>query len=148
MDSAEAPIRALYHELLACWNKRDAEVFAGLFDGDGVVGGFEGCLLKWAVVIKSTVAKIFEHHQTPAYVGKVRRVRFLVSDVAILTGVAGMVPPHQTDINPALNAIQTLVAIKRGGEWLISLFQNTPAQFHGRPEVSQALTEELRQLLP
>ncbi|TMB75962.1 MAG: DUF4440 domain-containing protein, partial [Chloroflexi bacterium] len=27
------------------------------------------------------------------------------------------------------------------------LFQNTPAQFHGRPELVQQLTEELRQLL-
>lgn len=28
-----------------------------------------------------------------------------------------------------------------------ALFQNTPAQFHGRPELVEALTEELRQLL-
>jgi len=28
----------------------------------------------------------------------------------------------------------------------IALFQNTPAQFHGRPELAQQLTEELRQL--
>ncbi len=27
------------------------------------------------------------------------------------------------------------------------MFQNTPAQFHGRPELVQQLTEELRQLL-
>ena len=31
--------------------------------------------------------------------------------------------------------------------WRIALYQNTPAQFHGRPELSRALTEELRQLL-
>ncbi|MGH2514102.1 MAG: SgcJ/EcaC family oxidoreductase, partial [Ktedonobacterales bacterium] len=36
---------------------------------------------------------------------------------------------------------------RRGGGWYVALFQNTPAQFHGRPEVSAALTAELRQLL-
>jgi hypothetical protein len=39
------------------------------------------------------------------------------------------------------------VAAKRAGHWRIALFQNTPAQFHGRPELAKALTEELRQLL-
>jgi hypothetical protein len=61
--------------------------------------------------------------------------------------VVGMVPPAQSDLNPAVNAIQTLVAAKRDGKWRIALFQNTPAQFHGRPELVQQLTEELRQIL-
>jgi hypothetical protein len=43
--------------------------------------------------------------------------------------------------------IQTLIAVKRDGQWRIVLFQNTPAQLHGRPELVQAMTEELRQLL-
>ena len=43
--------------------------------------------------------------------------------------------------------IQTLMAAKQDGQWRIALFQNTLAQFHGRPELVQELTEELRQLL-
>jgi hypothetical protein len=58
-----------------------------------------------------------------------------------------MMSPGQSDLNPAVNTIQTLVAVKRAGKWRIAIFQNTPAQFHGRPELAQALTEELRQLL-
>jgi hypothetical protein len=58
-----------------------------------------------------------------------------------------MVPPGQSDINPAVNAIQTIVAVNRAGEWRIALLQNTPAQFHGRPEMVEALTQELRALL-
>jgi hypothetical protein len=58
-----------------------------------------------------------------------------------------MLPPGKSDINPAVNTIQSLVAVKQAGQWRIALYQNTPAQFHGRPELSQALTEELRQLL-
>ena len=58
--------------------------------------------------------------------------------------VAGMVPPGQTRVNPAVNAVQSLVAREEGGRWLIHLFQNTPAAFHGRPDAAAALTAELQ----
>jgi hypothetical protein len=58
-----------------------------------------------------------------------------------------MAPPGQADLDPGLNAVQTVVAARRDGEWRVALFQNTPAQFHGRPDLSDALTTELRQVL-
>ncbi len=52
------------------------------------------------------------------------------------------------DIRPELNAVQTLVAVKHGNDrWKIAIYQNTPAAFHGRPELGEQLTEELRQVL-
>jgi len=48
---------------------------------------------------------------------------------------------------PAVNAIQTLVAVCNDGEWRVALFQNTPAAFHGRPELAEALSAELREEL-
>jgi hypothetical protein len=67
--------------------------------------------------------------------------------VALLRGVVGMIPPGQADLHPDLNAIQTLIATYRAGRWEIDLFQNTPAAYHGRPELQAALTDELRILL-
>lgn len=61
--------------------------------------------------------------------------------------VTGRAPHGQTDLNPVVNAVQSLIAAKNVGCWCIALFQNTPAQFHGRPELAQILTEELCQLL-
>jgi hypothetical protein len=58
-----------------------------------------------------------------------------------------MVPPGQSDINPEVNAVQTLVSVRQQNKWSIALFQNTPAAFHGRPELNERLTEELRQAL-
>jgi uncharacterized protein (TIGR02246 family) len=84
---------------------------------------------------------------TATYVSKIRGVRFLAPEVAVLRAVVGMIPPGKKDLNPDANAIQTLVATKQEGQWRIAVFQNTPAQFHGRPELVEALTEELRQLL-
>jgi uncharacterized protein (TIGR02246 family) len=74
-------------------------------------------------------------------------VRLLSPDVAVLRAIVGMVPPGQSDLNPAVNAHQTLVAARRDGTWRLELFQTTPAQFHGRPELVQQMTEELRQVL-
>jgi len=58
-----------------------------------------------------------------------------------------MAPPGPSDINPAVNAIQTFIATRRDGPWRIALLQNTPAQLHGRPELAEALGEALRGLL-
>jgi len=55
-----------------------------------------------------------------------------------------MLPRGKSEINPATNAIQSLLAVRRNENWRIALFHNTPAAFHGRPQASQELTEELQ----
>jgi uncharacterized protein (TIGR02246 family) len=97
--------------------------------------------------IFSHLKPIFEHHPTARFVGKVKRVHFLDSDNSILRAITGMIPPGQTDFNPNVHTHHTLVVINREGNWLIQLFQNTPAQFHGRPELVEKMTDELRELL-
>ena len=62
----------------------------------------------------------------------------------ILRAVAGLVPPGQTAIRPETNSHQTVVAEAHDGQWRIVLFQNTPAQFHGRPELVEEMTRELQ----
>jgi uncharacterized protein (TIGR02246 family) len=143
----EAVCRVLYHRLLDRWNERDGRGMAGLFAEDGSVVGFDGSQLNGRAAIEAEMVRIFEHHQPAAFVGIVREVRRLTNDVELLRAVAGMVPPGHDDINPAVNAIQSLIAVRREGEWKLALFQNTPAQFHGRPELSEALTEDLRREL-
>lgn len=142
-----APVAALYQQLLDSWNRRDAEGFATLFDDEGHSIGFDGSPMTGRTDIAATLGQIFADHVTATYVAKIRAVRFLAPDVAMLRAVVGMVPPGQSDINPAVNALQTIVAVKHDDGWRIALLQNTPAQFHGRPEMAEALTRELRQLL-
>jgi uncharacterized protein (TIGR02246 family) len=147
MTHDEIPIRHLYQNLLSCWNKRSGADFAALFAEDGHVVGFDGSQLNGRREIESSLAQIFRDHQTAAFIRKIREVRLLAAEVAILRAVAGMVPPGQSDINRAVNAIQTMIAAKHDDRWHIALFQNTPAAFHGRPQASQSLTEELGQVL-
>ena len=140
-------IASLYQALLDCWNRRAADDYAARFTEECNLVGFDGSQIDGRSEVAAHLRQIFANHQTAAYVGKVREVRFLTPDVAILGAVAGMVPPGQTDLNPAVNAVQTLVAMKREGAWRIELFHNTPAAFHGRPDLSEQLTEELRAVL-
>lgn len=141
----EAEIRALYEQLLKGWNTRNAEVMAAPFAEDGEVIGFDGSEMTGRQEITATLQKIFADHEVPPFVSKIKGVRFLNPDTAILRSIVGMVPPGQSDLDPKLNAHQTLVAVKRDGKWSVALFQNTPAQFHGQPELVQKMSEELKQ---
>ena len=137
-------VRALYEGLLDAWNRQSAEDFANLFADDGESVGFDGSQMEGRARIRDELGAIFADHQTGKYVGKVRHVRPIGADAASLHAVAGMVPPGKTELDPDLNVIQMLVAERSDGRWQIVLYQNTPAQFHGRPELVESLTAELR----
>lgn len=147
-STQEQQVRGLYQRLLEAWNNRNAADMAALFEEDGSIVGFDGSQVNGRAEIESEMGQIFAHHQTPPYFAKIREVRFLTPEVSILRAVAGMIPPGKSDIDPALNAVLSLVATKvSDDECRIALFQTTPAQFHGRPELVQQLTDELRQLI-
>lgn len=144
---AEVAIRALYEQTLEGWNSRSGEAFAANFAEDGEAIGFDGSQRRGRAAIASDLQRIFDDHPTASYVRKVRSIRLLTPKAGILQAVVGMVPPGQSDIAPQVNAIQSIVAIKQSGGWRIVLLQTTPAQYHGQPELAQALTEELQQVL-
>jgi uncharacterized protein (TIGR02246 family) len=137
----------LYEQILRAWNARDAAAFASCFQDDGSIVGFDGSQADTRVAIEQHLRPIFAGHRTASYVAIVREVRMLSRDVAIVRAVAGMVPPNGDDINPKVNTIQTLVAVRSGESWRASMFQSTPAAWHGRPGDSAALTGELRGVL-
>ncbi|MCC6456014.1 MAG: SgcJ/EcaC family oxidoreductase [Caldilineaceae bacterium] len=140
-------VEAIYRQLLESWNKRSGAGMAALFAEGGNVVGFDGSQMDGRTAIEAELSRIFADHETAAYVGKVREVRLIAPDVVLLRAVAGLVPPGKSEINPAANSVQTLVVTKQDGTWRIALFQNTPAQFHGRPELVEQMTEELQQLV-
>ena len=143
----EAATRELYARLIEAWNKRNARDFALVFASNGGIVGFDGSQVNGQMEVGAHVSEVFSHHQTATYVTIVREVRSISADVTLLRANAGMVPPDKDDINPEVNAVQSLVAARKGGKWEIALFQNTPAAFHDRPEFSKKLTEELRAVL-
>jgi uncharacterized protein (TIGR02246 family) len=136
----------LYQELLSCWNNSDALGYANHFEENACVVGFDGSQLNGRTQIESEIRRIFQDHKVASYVSIVEEVRPLSDNSYLLRAVVGMIPPGGNDIMPERNAIQSVVAIKQD-HFLIVLFQNTPAAFHGRPDLSETLTKRLREQL-
>lgn len=146
VKSEEYPaVVAVYRRLLEAWNAQDARTYASLFTPDAHVTGFDGSQLNGRSEIESQLASIFADHATASYVGKVREVRSLGPTINLLRTVVGMIPPGSQSINPATNAIQSLIVVadQSSNEPQIAYFQNTPAAFHGRPNLIKDLTDEL-----
>jgi len=142
----EKAIRAIYRMLLESWNNNSAADFANLFSGDGNTIGFDGSQLNGRAQIEQELTQIFTSHTVAAYVGIIQEIRALEPDVFILRAVAGMVPPGKTKLMSERNAVQAMVLKKEKDGFVIALYQNTPARFDGRPELSKQLTKELQEV--
>ncbi|MED2971895.1 SgcJ/EcaC family oxidoreductase [Fictibacillus sp. B-59209] len=143
-STALEDVMQLYRQLIEAWNERNSAGMAELFLTGGELIGFDGSHVIGNKEIFSHLEPIFANHPTPAYVFKVKGIKLLSNESALLRSIVGMVPDGKDDLNPDLNAHQTLVAVQTNGMWRIELFQNTPAQFHGRPELVREMTEELK----
>ncbi|HEU4867685.1 MAG TPA: SgcJ/EcaC family oxidoreductase [Actinomycetota bacterium] len=137
----------VYEQLLNAWNNHDAEGFAALFADDGNVVGFDGSSMNGREEIAAELGRIFADHQTASYVAKLREVREVAPPLVLIRAVVGMVPTGRSGINPETNSIQHLLLSKQGGHFKIEVFQNTPAAYHGRPDLAEALTQELTEVL-
>ena len=144
----DAQIRSLYAQFVDGWNRRSGAAVAAGFADDGDIIGFDGTHHRGRLSIAADLRQVFGTQETPAYVAVVRSVRPVGPGVAMLTAHAGMIPANGNDVDPALNAVHTMIAVDEGrGRWRISLFQVTPASWDQHPEAREALTEELRGLL-
>lgn len=139
--------RDAYRRLLTAWNERDARGFAELFGPDGVMIGYDGSSADGSRGILGHLEPIFENHPTATYVARVNDAREIGDGLVLLRAMAGMVPPGTTDVNPSVNALHTLVVRRTGDTSSIVLFQNTPAQYHGRQDLSDEHLDLMKQQL-
>jgi len=142
----EITVLDLYYNLLDAWNKQDAHAFSKFFSGTAHVIGFDGSQMLGQEQVEVELKKIFQDHNTGRYIAKVKDMDHLDTHCILLSAITGIIPADDYEIDPSKNAIQSLVAVKKNDAWQIELFQNTPAQFHGRPELSKDLTTELEEL--
>jgi uncharacterized protein (TIGR02246 family) len=145
--TSEDAATALYNRVIDGWNAADADAMAAPFAADALMIGFDGSQLEGREAVATELGRIFADHETAPYVTKVRWVKPLGAEAALLYAVAGMPAPDTSEVMPDRNAVQTLVAHRGEGGWSVALFQTTPAQLHGRPEDAEALTAELSALV-
>jgi uncharacterized protein (TIGR02246 family) len=147
MDDERDHIVAAYRRLLELWNQRDADGFAAAFTDNGSSIGFDGSQMNGRTEIALELRRIFASHPTAAYVARLREIRPLGSGVVLVRATVGMISPGKIALNPDVNAVQSVVFVSDGGEYRIALLHNTPAAFHGRPHLSEQLTDELTEVL-
>jgi uncharacterized protein (TIGR02246 family) len=124
------PIRRIYEHILIAWNQQDAAAMAARFEEDGNLIGFDGSQADSRAAIEEHLRPIFADHPTAAYVASLREIRMLGRDIGLLRAVAGMIPPNSDDINPALNTIHTLVAVKHAKGWRAELTEELRDVMH------------------
>ena|SRR5689334_19737409 len=145
--AVDEELRTLYGRLIEGWNDGDAEAMASAVAPDGLVIGFDGSQMSGREAVANELGRIFADHETARYVTKVRATASLGEAAGVLHAVAGMVPPGGSGLVSERNTIQTVVGRRDEGGWAAILFQSTPARFDGRPELTDALTAELSELL-
>lgn len=143
MDKAK--IQNLYDQFIKSWNEQNADGMAKDMSSDVHMFGYDGSEMHGPEDVRKTIGEIFKQYPTGIFVTITKDIKFLNDKTAVLRASAGIVPRGGDDINPNVNAHQTLVAVKENGQWKIALLQNTPAQFHMNPEKKDEMSAELRQ---
>src|ERR687897_553427 len=125
-SAEEAAVRALYQQLMDGWNQGSGEAFAAVFTEDGDLIGFDGTHFEGRAEITTFHQELFDKWlKGTRLVGRVKDVRFLSPDVALMHAVGSTVMRGKSRPSPERDSIQTLVATRQSGEWRLAAFQNT-----------------------
>jgi uncharacterized protein (TIGR02246 family) len=122
----EEAVRDLYRELMDGWNRGSGEDFAAVFAEDGDLVAFDGTHFEGRAQIAPFHQELFDKWlKGTRLVGRVKDVRFLSPDVALMHAVGGTIMRGKSVPSPERDSIQTLVATRQNGEWRLAAFQNT-----------------------
>jgi uncharacterized protein (TIGR02246 family) len=122
----EEAVRDLYRELMNGWNRGDGEAFAAVFAEDGDLVAFDGTHFEGRAEIAPFHQELFDRWMKGTrLIGRVKDVRFLSPDVALMHAVGSTIMRGKSEPSPERDSIQTLVAVRRDGEWRLAAFHNT-----------------------
>ena len=133
----EAAVRGLYQQLMRGWNGGSGPAFAAAFAEDGDLVAFDGTHFRGRREIASVHQHLFDKWMRGTrLVGQIEGVRFLGPDAAVLHAVGGTIMRGRATPARERDSIQTLVAVREGGEWRLAAFQNTRVRPIGRNAAS------------
>ncbi|MDQ3913467.1 MAG: SgcJ/EcaC family oxidoreductase [Actinomycetota bacterium] len=143
----EVAVRGLYQQLMDGWNRGSGEDFAAVFTEDGDLVAFDGTHFKGREEIAPFHQQLFDRWlKGSRLVGRVKDVRFLSPDVAVMHAVGSTVMRGKSEPSPERDSIQTLVAVREGDGWRFAAFQNTRVRSIG-PNVVAVVLWALTDLL-
>jgi uncharacterized protein (TIGR02246 family) len=125
-EAREAPIRAVYTQIVDAYNRGDAAGASALFTPDGALIAGDATRYVTPPEIERFLSQL--HAKLPKgtqFIATVTDVRFAGPDIAVLTSEGGWLFPGESAISDKNQGIQTLVARKDKGTWRTVLFQRT-----------------------
>lgn len=121
----EQAVRDLLQALFDRWAAGDAEGYAALFTEDADYVAFDGVNQKGRQAIIAAHQPLFTRWlKGSRLVGQATSIRFLAPDVALVHAAGDTILAGKSRPAPARASIQTLVAVKRGGQWRFTAFHN------------------------
>lgn len=129
----EASVRDLFQRLLDDWGRGDGQAYGSRFTEDADYISFDGSHNRGRKAISSSHQQLFDKFlKGTRLMGKIENVKFLSSEIALVYATGSTVMQGKTKPSPERASIQTLVAVKRDGEWLFAAFHNTRVRTIGR----------------
>jgi len=122
----EAAIRDLFRRLLDDWGRGDGEAYGSRFTEDADYVAFDGSHTRGRRAIADSHQQLFDKFlKGTRLTGRIESVRFLGPDTALMHAVGGTVMRGKTRPSPERDSIQTLVAVRRDGQWRFAAFHNS-----------------------
>ncbi|UAK33620.1 SgcJ/EcaC family oxidoreductase [Nocardia asteroides] len=121
----ESAIRDLLDRQAEAWTNGDAEAFAAVFTPDADYVTWLGSHFKGRAAIAASHVPLFEKYLKGTRLdGEITQFRFLTPDVAVVHGKGAVLKGKQRRTRRNTK-VQTTVAVRQDGQWLLAAFQNT-----------------------
>ncbi len=141
----EALIRKVVDAEEGAWNRGDAKTFAARFQEEGSFTDVFGTVSRGRARLESRQSELFAAHFKGSVLAlKVRRIRFLRPDVAIVdidtevTGSKKLPPAIHVDADKVIRTRLQQVMVKTGADWAVAAFHDvdvkTPPETLVAPE--------------
>lgn len=122
----QAALRTLFQRLLDAWGRGDGPAYGALFTDDADYVGFDGSHTVGREAIAESHQRLFDTWLKGTRLsGRIEAVRFLDPDVALVHATGGTIFAGEAAPRPSRDSIQTLLAVRRDGEWRFTAFHNT-----------------------
>ena len=122
----EAEIRTLFEDLLDDWGRGDGKSYGSRFTEDADYVAFDGTRTRGRAEIAASHQQLFDKFlKGTRLTGRLMSIKFPSPDVALVHATGGTIMRGKTKPSPERDSIQTLVAVKREGEWRFAAFHNS-----------------------
>jgi uncharacterized protein (TIGR02246 family) len=122
----EASVRLLVTQSSDAWKRGDVDSLAAVWAHDGELVAGDGSYHNGRPAIAKYLAQLLTGFwKGSRFVASVTSLRFPLPDVALMHLDAGFLLPDETELAPERRASVSIVAVRDGATWRLSLYHST-----------------------